>query len=173
MRKLLLTLLSSTAIICAHNSFADTPVQPVIPTVDPVNPVVIVDDIEATISQDKIRISSVWGRFMEQHKSAAVYMQIENDNDKPITLIDVNVGDLAEGAILHDTTNEADQMKMTKIDSIVIPAHQSVELKPGSLHVMLLGVKDADKFKVDSLVSGIQLIFKETAPKDITITIRN
>jgi hypothetical protein len=31
-------------------------------------------------------------------------------------------------------------MKMRRIDTIVVPAHSQVELKPGGLHIMLIGL---------------------------------
>ena len=43
---------------------------------------------------------------------------------------------------LHTHVNEDGVMKMRKVDKIAIPAGQTVALKPGGLHVMLIGLKE-------------------------------
>ncbi len=42
---------------------------------------------------------------------------------------------------LHSMTMEGDVMRMRQLDAIEVPAGQTVELKPGGLHLMLMGLK--------------------------------
>jgi copper(I)-binding protein len=48
---------------------------------------------------------------------------------------------VAERLELHTMTMEGDVMKMRQIERIDLPAGQRVELKPGGLHVMFIGLK--------------------------------
>ena len=47
----------------------------------------------------------------------------------------------AERLELHSMTMQGDVMKMRQLDAIALPAGQSVELSPGGLHLMLIGLK--------------------------------
>jgi copper(I)-binding protein len=49
--------------------------------------------------------------------------------------------DVSRSVELHNMTMDAGVMKMRQIDSILIPANSSVELKPGGFHIMLIGLK--------------------------------
>jgi periplasmic copper chaperone A len=42
---------------------------------------------------------------------------------------------------LHSMTMEGDVMRMRQLDAIELPAGTTVELKPGGLHLMLMGLK--------------------------------
>ncbi|WP_372527000.1 copper chaperone PCu(A)C [Piscinibacter sp.] len=44
-------------------------------------------------------------------------------------------------AELHSMTMDGGVMRMRQLDAIDVPAGKTVELKPGGLHVMLLGLK--------------------------------
>ena len=42
---------------------------------------------------------------------------------------------------IHEMKMEGDVMRMRQVDSIALPAGQTVELKPGGLHIMFIGLK--------------------------------
>ena len=42
---------------------------------------------------------------------------------------------------LHTMKMEGDVMRMRQVDAIAVPAGQTVELKPGALHMMFIGLK--------------------------------
>lgn len=48
---------------------------------------------------------------------------------------------LAERFELHTMSMQGDVMQMRQLDAIALPAGQRVELKPGGLHVMFIGLK--------------------------------
>jgi periplasmic copper chaperone A len=48
----------------------------------------------------------------------------------------------AERFELHTMAMEGDVMKMREVKAIELPAGQKVELKPGGLHVMFIGIKE-------------------------------
>jgi copper(I)-binding protein len=42
---------------------------------------------------------------------------------------------------LHSMTMEGDVMRMRQLDAIEVPAGKTIELKPGGMHLMLMGLK--------------------------------
>jgi copper(I)-binding protein len=48
---------------------------------------------------------------------------------------------VAERFELHTMQMQGDVMQMRQVDGIALPAGQKVELKPGGLHVMFIGLK--------------------------------
>lgn len=47
----------------------------------------------------------------------------------------------AQRVELHTMAMDGDVMRMRQVDAIALPAGQTVELKPGGLHLMLMGLK--------------------------------
>ena len=82
---------------------------------------------------------------------AGGFMKITNNGTEADRLIKVS-GDMAKMIQLHEMKVENDIMKMAELpNGIEIPAGATVELKPGALHVMFMGVttqfKEGDKIK--------------------------
>ncbi len=48
---------------------------------------------------------------------------------------------VADAAEIHSMTMDGDVMKMRQVDAIELPTGQTVELKPGGYHLMLMGLK--------------------------------
>ena len=71
------------------------------------------------------------------------FMVIENAGDTPDQLVGAAVSPEIAGAVeIHETTvGENDVMQMRPVQAIEVPAHGSVELKPGGYHIMLLDVQ--------------------------------
>ena len=83
-------------------------------------------------------------------KNSAVFFTIKNNGDKDVSLIDAS-NTLSEVTELHTHLHEDGMMKMVKVQEIKIPAKSSVELRPGGLHVMLIGLKKAGVKEGDSV----------------------
>jgi copper(I)-binding protein len=49
--------------------------------------------------------------------------------------------DVSKSVELHTMSMEGDVMRMRQVDPIDLPAGQTVELKPGGLHIMFIGLK--------------------------------
>ncbi len=80
--------------------------------------------------------------------TGAVYFVMTNSGDANDTLIEVtkiqveSAGDLSDMVELHQSSMNDGVMKMEKLDAgIPVPAGQTVELKPGGLHVMMMNIK--------------------------------
>jgi len=73
---------------------------------------------------------------MQMDINLAAFMIIKNTSNTDDRLLSVSV-DFAEASI-HETRIDGDLMKMFEVTGIDIPAGGSVELKPGSFHIMLM-----------------------------------
>jgi copper(I)-binding protein len=80
------------------------------------------------------------GMNMGGGATSAAYMLIQNTGDQPDRLLSVTC-DVAEVAEVHQTIVKDNVAQMQPIDGIDIAAHDSVELKPGGYHVMLMKLK--------------------------------
>ncbi|MFK0573337.1 copper chaperone PCu(A)C [Endozoicomonas sp.] len=72
--------------------------------------------------------------------SSAAYMTIRNGTHKPVQIQSLE-SPLAMKTELHTTDMNNGMMKMRRVDNLQIKAGDEVELKPGSYHVMLMGLK--------------------------------
>jgi periplasmic copper chaperone A len=67
------------------------------------------------------------------------YMKLENKGDAD-RLLSVSA-DVAASVELHEMKMDGDVMRMRQVDAIVLPAGKTVELAPGALHIMFVGLK--------------------------------
>lgn len=84
-------------------------------------------------------------------KNGAVYMKIENQGDTDDQLIGMATV-AAERVEMHIHIVENGTAMMRKVEAIDLPAHQTINFKPGEFHIMLFGVdpplKEYDTFKM-------------------------
>ncbi len=87
-----------------------------------------------------LAVRDAWARPAEQGQNSAVYFVIENPGAAD-TLLGVS-SDAAEAVEMHRSVMADDgTMKMEHQKSVSVPAKGSLEFKPGSYHVMLIGLK--------------------------------
>ncbi|HSD39375.1 MAG TPA: copper chaperone PCu(A)C [Rhodocyclaceae bacterium] len=88
-----------------------------------------------------IKIGHPWARATTPGaQTGGGYLKLENNGaaDRLVS-ISTNVSEAAE---LHSMSMEGNVMKMEKLDKgVELPAGKTIELKPGSLHIMLVGLK--------------------------------
>ncbi|MGG6462569.1 copper chaperone PCu(A)C [Solilutibacter silvestris] len=70
----------------------------------------------------------------------AGFARIENPCDAAVTVTGVS-SDAYGSASLHESTLVNGISRMRELPQLVLPAHGSVELKPGGLHLMLMDPK--------------------------------
>jgi periplasmic copper chaperone A len=80
--------------------------------------------------------------------TGGAFLTIENAGaDDRLVSASAEVSKVVE---LHSMSMEGDVMRMRQLDSIALPAGKAVALKPGALHIMLIGLKaplkEGDKF---------------------------
>jgi copper(I)-binding protein len=82
-------------------------------------------------------------------KVGVVYITLINDGKTADRLIKVSTP-VAASASIHSSVQDGDIMRMREVEGIEIPAGKEIELKPGGLHIMLMGLtrplKDGEMF---------------------------
>jgi len=74
--------------------------------------------------------------------NSAAFMTLENKTNKDISLIKAT-SDIAEATELHTSDIKDGVRKMYKVAKVDILANSSTILKPGSFHIMFIGLKKA------------------------------
>jgi len=84
-------------------------------------------------------ITSIWARATPgRADTGAAYVTIESAKADRLTGASTPVASKAE---LHEVTMQDGIMKMRSMPAIELPAGRTVVLKPGSIHIMLIGLK--------------------------------
>jgi copper(I)-binding protein len=76
--------------------------------------------------------------------NSAVYVTVSNHGSEPDALVSAST-DIATTVELHQTVEKDGKMVMQPRPRFDIPASQTLDMKPGSYHIMLLGLKQALK----------------------------
>ena len=93
----------------------------------------------AFTAHTQVEVSDAWVRATGQgQKATGVFMNLTAK--KATRLVGVKA-DLTASAEVHEMKMEKDVMKMQAVKSLDLPAGQTVALKPGSYHVMLIDLK--------------------------------
>jgi periplasmic copper chaperone A len=115
-------------------------------------------------------ISDPWSRATPEGASAAAgYMKIKN-NGSPLDRLVSGSSDVATKFEVHEMKMESGVAKMRLVkDGLEIKPGETVELKPGSFHVMLVGLKKplsaGDHFKAT-------LVFEKAGPVSVEYDVR-
>ena len=91
-------------------------------------------------SQVQALVQAPWARPTVQGQTVGGgYFRIDGGatNDR---LLGVSAG-IAQSVELHTMRMDGDVMRMRQLNSVEVPARQTVEFKPGGMHVMLIGLK--------------------------------
>lgn len=75
-----------------------------------------------------------------QQKATGAFMQLQSPAGAK--LVEVR-SPVAERVEIHEMRMDGEVMKMREVPALELPAGQTVELKPGSYHLMLMGLKRA------------------------------
>jgi copper(I)-binding protein len=92
-------------------------------------------------TQGDLRIDHPWARAAGANTNGAGYMTIRNTGTQPDRLVAAS-SPIARTVELHTHILDGEVMRMRPVADIPIPAGQTVRLRPGGLHVMLIGLKE-------------------------------
>jgi copper(I)-binding protein len=93
------------------------------------------------LSKPNIVIKDPWVRLMPPtSKVSAAYMKIENKGNSEDILLWAK-SSVSKITQLHKTINRNGIMKMVRVKKFEIKPKQTLILKPGSYHIMLIGLK--------------------------------
>lgn len=88
-----------------------------------------------------IAVSSAWARATPPGaKTGAVYATLANKGQRTDRLVGI-VTPTADEAQLHIATNDNGVMRMRPVPTFELKPGEQVVLKPGAMHVMLMGLK--------------------------------
>lgn len=125
----------------------------------------IVHDVRQVLQQPaapaapSVRVEGAWARPAmatapgdpAMGATSAVYVTLVNTGTRPDRLVSVRT-DVAAAAEIHRTSMEDHVMHMHPVEGIDLPPGTPVELEPGGLHIMLMGLhrnlEEGDRFRV-------------------------
>lgn len=103
------------------------------------------DGASAASASKGIALEAPWTRPASAGGMGVGYVKITNSGAQPDVLLGAS-SEAAERVELHETTISPDGVaSMKPVSSVEIAPGQSIELKPGGMHLMLIGLKDAIK----------------------------
>lgn len=88
----------------------------------------------------EVTVKDAWVRATVAHQHATgAFMQLTSSSDARLLEVQTPVAGIAE---VHEMKMENNVMKMRAVDALELPAGKTVELKPGSFHIMLMNLKN-------------------------------
>jgi copper(I)-binding protein len=113
-----------------------------------------------------VEVTDAWARATPgKAENGAAYLTLESATPDRLTGASTPVAKKAE---FHTMTMEGGVMKMRPLAGIDLPAGQPVTLKPGAMHVMLLGL-------TESLHPGqsfpLTLYFEKAGTSEVTVAV--
>lgn len=100
-------------------------------------------------AQTALKVDGAWARPTVQGQNAGGGFLRITGGAAADRLLSASAG-VARTVELHSMAMEGDVMRMRQIDGIAVGAGQAVELKPGGMHLMLMGLsrplKNGDSF---------------------------
>lgn len=116
-----------------------------------------------------IDIEDAWIRAMpSKAMSTAAFMKITNKLPNEVKLISADI-DGVQSVELHKTMSDGKVMRMVKQSHIPLPANSSLVLKPGSWHIMMIGL---EKQFPEGSVHQVQLNFDNGFKQNIKIRVK-
>ena len=117
-----------------------------------------------------ITVTDAWARTSPMMDRAGVaYMALQNNSSVDDKLLSAQ-SDIAKTIELHETKQSGDMMEMSPIPNIPVPGNGKAELKPGGLHMMLIGLnrelKAGDKI-------NFTLFFDKAGQVPVTVEVRD
>lgn len=88
-----------------------------------------------------LHIGRPWSRAAGTNANGVGFMTIRNSGSAPDRLLSASTP-VARLTELHTHIRDGDVMRMRPVPDIPIPAGQTVNLRPGGLHVMLIGLTE-------------------------------
>lgn len=89
----------------------------------------------------ELRIGHPWTRAAGANANGAGFMTIRNAGTQPDRLLSASTP-VARVVELHTHIREGEVMRMRPVTDIPLPAGETVRLRPGGLHVMLIGLNE-------------------------------
>lgn len=118
-----------------------------------------------------LKVDHPWARASatKQAKAGGAFMTIHNMGDADDKLVAAS-SDVAKRVEIHTHTMDANGvMKMGEVDFVPVPAEGMVQLKPGSYHVMFMGLKEPF---VEGETFDLKLNFEKAGETTVSVKIK-
>lgn len=116
-----------------------------------------------------IQVSKAMARATVPGQSVgAGYVTLNNTGTTADRLLSVKAA-VSKSVELHTMAMDGDVMRMRQVESIEVPAGQVVELKPGGLHIMFMGLKAPLKVGTEFPAT---LRFAKAGDVKVTVTVQ-
>ncbi|MEY2633991.1 MAG: hypothetical protein RIR00_2645 [Pseudomonadota bacterium] len=97
----------------------------------------------AGLAQAQVNVTTPWVRATTPaQKATGAFMQLQSPSDTALVSASSPVAGVVE---IHEMAMNNNVMSMRRIPKLDLPAKISVELKPGSYHIMLMDLKQQVK----------------------------
>lgn len=116
-----------------------------------------------------LHIDHPWSRALPPAaKAGAAYLTIDNRGEQAERLLQVSTP-IAANAEMHEHIHQDGLMKMQQVDTLLLPAGNSISFKPGSYHIMLFDLKQP-------LVAGerfpLTLHFEQAGELEVEVSVQ-
>lgn len=130
----------------------------------------IIAGLATSASAAGIQVKDAWARAtVEGMNMSGAFMTIRNDNAKKDFLTGGS-SEVAERVEVHTHINDNGVMRMREVKGgIPLAAKADTELKPGSYHIMFMGLKRPLK---DGETVPVTLKFKNEKPQTVNIPVK-
>lgn len=123
----------------------------------------------ATPASDNVRAIDPYVRAVPPGQTiSAAFMQLDNNSDVIRTIVNAS-SPVCKIVELHSHVHENGMMKMRRLDSLELAANDKTVLRPGGLHIMLIGLHE--QLKLDQKIP-LTLEFSDGSSKTITAPVR-
>ena len=114
----------------------------------------------------QVSVSQPWVRGTVQgQKATGAFMQLKSADGGALIAAQTPVAGVVE---IHEMKMENNVMKMRAVPKLDLPAGQTVELKPGGYHVMLMDLKQPLK-KGDTVPITLKIQGKDGKSQDVEV----
>ncbi|MCW8880804.1 MAG: copper chaperone PCu(A)C [Sedimenticola sp.] len=117
---------------------------------------------------EKVMVSDAYVRAVPPGQpNSASFMVLSNHSAEDLVLVGAE-SDVAKAVELHSHTMKDGMMRMRQVEKIDLPAGETVQLQPGGLHVMVIGLQQ-------KLVPGekidMALVFSDGSKLDLKVPV--
>lgn len=93
----------------------------------------------SVVAHAQVKVDDPWVRAtVAPQKATGAFMQLTSPKAAKVVAASSPVAEMVE---IHEMKMDNGVMKMRAVEALALPAGQTVALKPGSYHVMLMGLK--------------------------------
>jgi len=127
-------------------------------------------DATHTHTTGALHIQQPWSRpTVAAVPVGVVYVDLKNDGSKMERLLSAS-SDVAERVELHASSMDGQMMRMRQIHTVDIAPKSTTQLKPGGMHIMLMGLKAP-------LIQGqrftLNLVFEQAGSVPVQVLVRD